>query len=547
MSFGESWLNDHSRQFLSRGYLSEGETPEDRIKEIAHTAEKYLDYPGFAAKFLEYMDAGYYSLASPIWANFGKKRALPISCFNSFIDDSVESILHTVGEVSMMSKTGGGTSGYFGELRPAGAPISSGGFSDGPMSFMRAFDTCVDVFKQGATRRGSFAAYMPIDHPDIMSFLQIRQEGCPVQQVFPGVCVKDAWLEQMISGDQEKQAIWREVLSSRIKTGTPYIFFHDNVNRNKPACYEHMDILSSNLCTEVLLPSNIYESFVCCLSSMNLLRYDEWVKTDAVRILTFFLDAVLTEFIEKAHDIPYMGRAVEFARNHRAIGIGALGWHSLLQSKMIPVESLEAQFLNKEIFMEIRSRSLEASKELGVMLGCPEICAAYGLRNSALMAIAPTTSSSFILGQISQSTELWRSNYYTKDLAKDKFVFKNPFLDRLLDEKPVDKTVVWKSILEHDGSVMHLDCLTDHEKNVFKTFSEVSQKELIIQAAQRQKFIDQGQSLNMMVHPSHTLKEINQLVLFAWEQGIKTLYYQHSINGAQDFYRSLSACTSCEA
>lgn len=542
------WLNRDSRTFLKRGYLDEGETPEERIKNIADAAQEILAIPGFSEKFQSYISKGWYSLSSPIWANFGKQRGLPISCFGSYIDDTMECILKKSSEVGMMTKCGGGTSGYFGALRERGADIGSGGKSNGPIHFLEIFETIANVVSQSNVRRGSFAAYLPVEHPDILEFLQIRNDGHPIQNLSIGVTISDAWMKEMLAGDKDKRKVWGAIIKKRFESGYPYIFFKNAMNRNAPLVYQDkgLEIYASNLCSEIALHSNPTESFVCNLSSLNVLHYDEWKDTDAPEILTYFLDAVMTEFIEKCKGKPFMDAPRNFAKNQRALGIGVLGWHSLLQSKMISFESMEAKFLNQEIHKTIQEKTKYATKELAKVYGEPPLLKGYGERNVTTMAIAPTTSSSFILGQVSPSIEPLNSNYFVKDLAKGKFTYKNPHLEALLKEKEQNTPEVWKTILVKGGSVQHLNFLSDKEKAVFKTFGEISQKEIIIQAAQRQKFIDQSQSLNIMVHPKSSPKDVSQLMIFAWEQGIKTLYYQRGTNPSQELSRNLLECASCE-
>ncbi len=541
------WLNKDSRTFLKRGYLERDETPEYRIRFIADAAQKILGIPGFADKFESYMSKGFYSLSSPIWANFGLERGLPISCFGSYIDDTMEAILDKSSEVGMMTKSGGGTSGYFGDLRSRGADISSGGKSNGPVHFLEIFETVANVVSQSNVRRGSFAAYMPVDHPDIIEFLGIRGDGHSIQNLSIGVCIGDDWMKEMLAGDKDKRKIWGAIIKKRFESGYPYIFFTDAMNNNAPEVYKDkgLKIHASNLCSEIALHSNPDESFVCNLSSLNLVEYDEWKDTDAPETLTMFLDAVMTEFIQKCKKISFMKAPALFASKQRALGIGVLGWHSLLQSKGIAFESMEAKYLNSEIHKLISEKTKQASRQMAEVFGEPELLKGYGLRNATTMAIAPTTSSSFILGQVSPSIEPLNSNYFVKDLAKGKFTYKNPYLSEVLDkhEKNDDKT--WKSILVNGGSVQHLDFLSDEEKAIFKTFGEISQKEVIIQAAQRQKFIDQAQSLNIMVHPKSSPKDVSQLMIFAWEQGIKSLYYQRGTNPAQELSRNLLECASC--
>ena len=544
------WLNEDSREFLREGYLLEGVEAEERVRQIAERAEEILGEEGFADRFYEYMSRGFYSLASPIWSNFGLDRGLPISCFGSYMEDSIESILHTQAEVGEMTKQGGGTSGYFGELRPRGSPITDNGKSNGSYSFTELFDTIINVISQGGTRRGQFAGYIDVEHDDLDEWLNIKTEGDPVQDIYYGVIVGDDWFQAMIDGDEEKRETWADIIETRINVGVPYIIFRGNMNEGKPEVYKDKDyqINASNLCTEIALPATPDESFVCCLSSMNALHYDEWKDTDAVETLTRFLDAVMEEFIQRTEGVRFMERAVRFAKRHRAIGIGVLGWHSYLQRNMIPFDSMEAMEKNEEIFRTIRERSYEASEALADEFGEPEVLEGYGRRNATTMSVAPTKSSSVILGQVSPSIEPLKSNYFVRDGAKLKSTQKNRFLRSILAERGKDTREVWDSIANKDGSVQHLDCLTDREKEVFKTFAEIPQMAIINQAAQRQKHIDQSQSVNVSIDPSEvSVKEINQLYIEAWKKGVKSLYYQHSVNAAQKFSRDILECRACES
>ncbi len=901
------WLNKESIQFLKSGYLEEGETATQRVWDIAQAAERHLNIDGFAEKFEGYMARGFYSLSSPVWANFGRERGLPISCNGVYIADTMESILEKQCEVGMQTKHGSGTSAYFGDLRGRGESISAGGSSSGPVHFMELFDTVTSVVSQSNVRRGSFAAYLPIDHSDIQEFLRIRKEGNAIQEMSFGVTITDEWMQSMIDGDPEKRSLWGQIIKKRFETGYPYIMFKDNANNQAPKHYrdqnktihasnlcvtgdqrvvsdrglltvkelyeeggeltlfdnqktvksspmtlieenaevikielengmthkitpyhkistkdgmveakdlkigskvefqnkrglfgknnmqkeafllgmyqadgtQHKDmiyfdvwendfdlldeikeshdyvcekydtqigkfgpkydkpnfvncntahstvkkkrlggkackkalnfekgyipdwiwsaneatqwqyvrglyysdgtarlsnsageplylsianinksflkelqILLTNLginsslslmrkagktllpdgkggeklyntkniyrlvtgskndgiifndntgflsrkgvnltrnyrdnskkfhkvksirqipnenvycvkvdsdehlwvcngivtsnCSEIMLPSTADESFVCCLSSLNLLHWDEIVKTDAVETLVYFLDAVMEEYIQKTENIPFMEPSHDFAKRHRALGMGVLGWHSLLQSKMLSFESLEAKILNNEIFKTIKKSSDEATESLGFRLGEPAHLKGYGRRNTTTLAIAPTTSSSFILGQISPSIEPLNSNYFVKGLAKGKFTYRNPHLKEFLELKGMDNDETWRSILTHGGSVQHLSFMTQDEKDVFKTFGEISQKEIVIQASQRQKYIDQGQSLNLMVPPEAPAREVSQLMILGWELGLKSYYYQRSANPSQELSRSIMNCASCE-
>lgn len=543
------WLNSHSRIFLERGYLKENVTPEARIRQIAETAETILGISGFADKFEDYMSRGFYSLATPVWTNFGNDRGLPVSCFSSYISDTMDGILDKVAEVGMMSKLGGGTSGFFGDLRPRGTKISVGGESSGPVHFMELFDKVAEVVSQGSARRGSFAAYLPVEHEDVEEFLQIRSEGHSIQNMSIGITITNEWMQNMIDGDKEKRRIWAKIIQKRFETGYPYIVFIDNVNNNSPQVYkdQKLKIKNSNLCSEITLFSDEKNSFVCVLSSLNLLHWDEIKETDAIETLVYFLDAVNEEFIRKTKNINFMGTAHNFAKSQRALGMGVLGWHSLLQSKMISFESMGAKMLNTEVWKTIRSKADKASAELASLFGEPELLKGYGRRNVTTLAVAPTTSSSFILGQVSPSIEPLNSNYFVKKLAKGNFTYKNPYLKKLLKDKDQDKEEVWKDILVRGGSVQHLAFLTKEEKDIFKTFGEISQKEIVIQNIQRQKYVDQAISLNLMIPPNCAAKEVSELLIYGWENGIKTFYYQRSSNPAQELARSILTCSSCEA
>ena len=554
------WLTDHSRNFLAAGYLTDNVTPETRIREIANRAQEILGIDGYADKFYHYMSQGFFSLASPVWSNFGKKRGLPISCFGSNIADDMGNILYTQSEVGMMSKLGGGTSGYFGNIRHRGAAVKNNGQASGSVHIMQLFETMVDVVSQGSVRRGRFSPYLPVEHHDINEFLDIGTEGNPIQELTHGVSVTDKWMEEMIAGDTEKRNIWAKVIQRRGEIGYPYIFFKDKANNRAADVYQdkNHEIYASNLCTEIMLPSNNKWSFVCVLSSLNVLHYDKWKDTDAVETMVYFLDAVITEFTQKleqyrdSNDLDdkqtflFMERAYNFAKDNRALGLGVLGWHSLLQSKMLPFNSQDAFNLNSEIFKLIKEKSYQASKELADLFGEPEVLKGYGRRNATLNAIAPTTSSAFILGQVSQGIEPIWSNIYVKDIAKIKTTIKNPFLLQLLEQKEKNNQEVWRSIRDRDGSVQHLDFLSDLEKDVFKTYSEIDQMDIVYQAANRQSYIDQGQSLNIIVHPEMPVKEINKIYITAWKLGLKSLYYQHSMNAAQKF-KQKKDCASCEA
>jgi len=543
------WKNTESEQVLNRGYLLKGETVEGAIERVCAAAAKRLYRPELKEAFQEMVERGWMSLSSPIWANMGTERGLPISCFNVHVPDNIEGITHKLGEVIMQTKIGGGTSAYFGDLRARGSAVTDNGKSSGAVSFMRLFDTAMDTISQGGVRRGAFAAYMDIDHEDIEEFLQIKDIGHPIQNLFSGVCVPDYWMQDMIDGDMAKREIWAKILQSRQQKGLPYIFFSDNVNLNKPQVYKdkNLRINASNLCSEIMLPSTEDESFICCLSSMNLELYDEWKDTDAVRLAIFFLDAVLQEFIEKTEGNHFLASANRFAKRHRALGLGVLGWHSYLQKNMIPFEGMHAKQLTTQIFKSIQDKSEKATQELALIYGEPELLKGYGRRNTTLLAIAPTTSSSAILGQTSPGIEPFSSNYYKAGLAKGNFMRKNKYLKALLEEKGLDNEETWRTIMLNHGSVQHMAELSAEEKDVFKTFKEISQLEIIQQASIRQKYVDQSQSLNLNIPSNLPVKEVNKLLIEAWKLGVKTLYYQRSQSVSKELVTSLVSCQSCES
>lgn len=549
------WLNKESTDFLSKGYLIKGQTPIERIRFIADTAENYLNIPGYAEKFYDYMSRGWFSLASPVWSNYGTNKGLPISCFGSYPDDNMESILYTQAEVGMLSKLGGGTSGYFGALRPRGAPITNNGESSGAVHFLQLMDAVTNVVSQGSTRRGYFAGYLPADHTDILEFLKIGHDGNTIQGIYTGVSISDEFMSRVLNQEDTAVEVWLAIINSRKQVGFPYLVFTGNANNNKPECYSDKPIVASNLCSEIMLPSNPDETFVCVLSSMNLLHYDEWKDTDAVEVLTMFLDSVVTEAIDKLNVMQsktkpeewFLHRIQRFLENHRALGLGVLGLSSYYQSIGISFDSQKAAKLNYEMFKLIREKAENASIELGTRYGC---VMGTNRRNTTLLAIAPTKSSSFILGQVSQGIEPLMSNYFINDTAKAKIVYKNKFLEELLESKGKNTSDVWQSILMNDGSVQHLDFLSDDEKAVFKTFAEIDPNFIIEQASIRQEFIDQGQSLNLLIGPSMKPKEIHQLYVKAWKLGIKSLYYQFGISSAQELSRSKllqNECSACHA
>lgn len=767
------WLNEQSMDILRSKYLQVGESYDEAVDRISSRASQLLEKPSFKRSIAEAIHMGWLGLASPIWANFGAERGLPISCYGMTVDDTVDSIADKAKEVMVQTKLGGGTSGYFGKLRPRGEKINDGGFSNGSVSFMKIFDGIIDVISQGNVRRGAFAAYLDAEHRDIMEFLNIRGVGSNIQNILTGVCCSDYFMRKVIDGDTYSRKVWAKILQSRLHSGVPYIFFTDNVNKNKPIVYSDYKITHSNLCvkgdteimtdkgrfkiedlageraniwngfafspvdvvktgtdqqlvkvttsrgqvlectkyhkfyvydkhkkpvkieaqelqqgmeiityqlpilndkiqdnikwltalikkygkvigknivlindnetilrkwmlqiqelgchshiakssnggkalfihresiallkrlglplkeyngrskfiirpfsppiliesvedvegthdtycftelhrgmglfngiltgqcSEILLPDTPEESFVCCLSSLNLDKYEEWKDKDVVTTAIYFLDAVMQDFIDKSLHIRGMESSHRFAVRHRALGLGVLGYHSLLQRKMIAFDSDEASALNKTIFKAISDEANHASVELAKEYGPCCVAKQKGIlrRNTTTMAIAPTTNNSAILGQVSPGIEPLKSNYYVAGLNDKSHVRKNKYLMRLLEERGVNTQLVWDNILNNNGSVRNVAYLSSYEKKVFATFQEINQEAIIQQAVDRQEYIEQGQSLNLLIHYNTAVREINKLYIDAWQKGLKTIYYQRGVSMSKENI----SCQSCQS
>lgn len=544
-----AWMNDVSRQFLGKDYLLNGQSGEARVAVVADQFGKRLKRPDLADKFYDYMSRGWYSLSSPVWSNYGLTRGLPISCFGSYCQDDMRSILNTHVEIGMMSKFGGGTSVYLSPLRGRGSEIRDNGHSAGTVNFALMFDTEIRVVSQGSSRRGECAAYWNIDHPDVPEALTIRHPESEIQKLSYGLCISDAWMKDLVAGDQQKRELWAKVVKARMKTGYPYLVFIDNANKTAPEEYRThgLRINHSNLCSEIMLSNSPDESFVCCLSSMNMLHYDEWKDTDAVGVMVYFLDSVMSEFIEKADGEYGMARAVRFAVRQRALGLGQIGWHSYLQSKMIPYDSLRANSLAAQTAMCIKEKAFAASRQMVAdRFEEPYYLKGSGRRHMTLTAIAPTQSSSAILGQVSEGIEALIANFVIKDKQKVKYTYRNPFLLALLAEKGKDTRDVIDSIFQNKGSVQHLDFLSADERAVFKTLREISPMAVVQQAAARQPYVCQGQSLNLLIDPEADLRQVNKVYVAAWELGLKSLYYQKNVSAAQEFVQNLTSCAACE-
>lgn len=557
-----AYMNQVSLTTLSRGYLDDGITVDKlkdaaitRVNELIDRAEAIL---GIKLPTLRLgVKRGWVSPASPVWSNFGKARGLPISCNGSYMDDTIGSILMKTAEIGQMTKFGAGTSAYMGALRQANSGITGGGKSQGPVHFARLPQEQVTVISQANVRRGNCALWLDIEHGDADDWLNLRNEGHVIQHVSFGVVIGDQWMIEMLEEAKggSKRKLMAKIINKRRATGYPYIMFRDAANEARHWRLKELDlkIWASNLCTEIMNHSTPDESFVCDLSSLNALHFDEWKDTNIVEEMVYFLDAVLTEYIDKIKALKFtdydayvlMGAALRFAERWRSIGLGILGYHSLLQSKMIPFASEEARALNIAIHKQLGEQSIAASRKMAVEYGEPEGMKGTGQRHVNVNAIAPTTSSSIILGQVSQSDEPWEAVVFENDNAKGVFTNYNPQFVELLEARGQNTPEVWTSIMQAGGRLDHLPFLSALEREVFKPWVDIDQTEIIRQAADRGAFIDQGQSLNLKIKPSVSMKENFDLLVLAWRSKLKSLYYHKSLNAAQELARQ--SCVACEA
>ena len=565
------WMTEEAYQTLSNGYLTKTEdTPNRRARKICQSVATRLGMPEMEDKFYSYYERRWLGFSSPIWANSGTTRGLPISCYGIHVDDSIYSIFDKNLEMAMMTKTGGGVGIYLGDIRGKGKDITNNGASEGVIPWCKIFDSSIVAVNQGGTRKGADALYLPIEHPDIKDFLRIRRQIGDVNRQClnsnHGICISDDFMNKLEAGDNEAKELWKEILITRFETGEPYIFYTGNVNKNPGEVYknnkhlfpnkrEH-DVLFSNICTEITQYTDVDHSFVCCLSSVNLSLWDEWKDTDFVYNMTYFLDGIMQEFIDRAPEYKGLERALRSATKGRALGIGGMGWHTLLQKKNLSFESLQAKLLNTQIWKYIDDESKKASQDLAKKFGECEWSKGSGMRNTLRMAIAPTVSNSTIMASmdedLSPSIEPIAANAFTQKSAKGVFIRKNKLLERLLESKGLNTTDVWKTIVENEGSVQHLDSLTKDEKDIFMTAREINQFVIVTQAADRQKYIDQSQSINLFFPINATPKYMSDIAKEAWRQGVKTLYYCRTsavIKGdmaSRGYERKVEECVWCE-
>ena len=542
---------------ISNGYLLKGETPKDAYWRVATTVAKRLDKPELASKFFDYIWKGWLNLASPVLSNTGTERGLPISCFGIDVADSIYDIGNKNLELMLLAKHGGGVGTGINQIRPAGSKITGNGTSDGVLPFAKIFDSTILATSQGSVRRGAASVNIDIEHGDFWEWLEIREPKGDVNRqclnLHQCVVISDGFMQKVKAGDKEARKRWTAVIRKRRSSGEPYIMYKGNVNNANPEAYKQngLKVYMTNICSEITLHTDESHSFVCCLSSLNLAKYEEWKDTDLVYTATIFLDGVLTEFINRAKYMRGFENSVRSAEKGRALGLGVLGWHTYLQDKNIPFDSLSGQFETRKIFSQIKVESERASRDLATEYGEPLWCVGTGMRNTHLRAIAPTVSNSKLSGNNSPGIEPWAANVFTEQTAKGTFIRKNTELTKVLRKAGINNKDTWDKILADGGSVQDLSeldnwCYLDSKmilcedisddvrdrtypvKDVFRTFKEINQMDLIKQAGIRQQYIDQGVSLNLAFPSIVSPKWINQVTMEAWKQGIKTLYYMRT-------------------
>ena len=548
------WFDDVALATISKGYLLPGETPKKAYRRVSNAIAERLNRPDLANKFFKYIWNGWIGLASPVLSNTGTDRGLPISCFGVDTPDSIRGIGLTNAELMKLTSSGGGVGIGLSRIRPRGTEIRGNGKSEGVVPWAKIYDSSIIATNQGNVRRGAASVNLDINHLDIDEFMQIRRpKGDPNRQclnLHQCVVVDDKFMSKLNDRDPEAMRLWLEILKSRVETGEPYIMFGDNVNKQNPLAYmmNNLNVSMTNICTEITLHTDEEHSFICCLSSLNLAKYDEWKDTDVVETAIYFLDGVMQEFIDKTNGKDSMIRTHRHAAKGRALGLGVMGWHTFLQQRNLPFNSIASTAWTHTIFSDIKNKAEGASRKLAQEYGEPLWCKGTGMRNTHLLAIAPTVSNSRISG-CSAGIEPYPANIYVFNGAKGTFIVKNPELEKVLEKKGHNTSKVWDRIMEDDGSVQNLsnDILSEEEKEIFLTFAETNQLELVRQAAIRQKYIDQTQSLNLAFAPTDSPKWINQVHMESWKLGIKTLYYLRTDSVIKGDLGSRTAdCIACD-
>ena len=549
------WMDEISLATISKGYLLPGETVKSAYRRVANAAASRLKKPELANKFFKYIWNGWIGLASPVISNMGTDRGLPISCYGVDTPDSIRGIGLTNAELMRLTSKGGGVGISVSRIRPRGTEIAGNGKSEGVVPWCKIYDSSIIATNQGNVRRGAASVNLDIEHPDVDEFLEIRRPKGDVNRqclnLHQCVVVGDSFMRKLEARDSESMQRWAKVLKSRMETGEPYIMYKDNVNKNNPIAYRmnNLEVTMTNICSEITLFTDEEHSFICCLSSFNLAKWEEFKDTDCIQTAIWFLDGVMEEFIDKSNGKESLKRTHKHAKKGRALGLGVMGWHTFLQQKGLPFASIASTVHTRNIFNKIRMEAETASMNLAAEYGEPLWCRGTGMRNTHLLAVAPTVSNSVICGGISAGIEPLPANVYTFNGAKGTFIRKNKSLEALLESKGENKEKWWKQMLQEGGSVLGLpdNILSSEEKDVFLTFSETNQLELVKQAAERQKYIDQTQSLNLSFDPNDSPKWINQVHMEGWKLGVKTFYYLRTDSVIKGDLGSRQAdCISCD-
>jgi ribonucleoside-diphosphate reductase alpha chain len=530
------------KKTIAGGYLLGSESPKNAYERVCKTVAGRLDRPELEETFFKYIWNGWLCLASPVLSNTGTDRGLPISCFGIDVADSIIDIGQKNLEMMLLAKHGGGVGIGINQIRPAGAKIKGNGTSDGVVPFCKIYDSTILATNQGSVRRGAASVNINIDHPDFEEWIEIREPKGDVNRqslnLHQCAVVGDKFMRRLEQGDEQARRRWGKLLQKRKATGEPYVLFKGNTNKNNPSAYKDnaLKVHMTNICSEITLHTDENHSFICCLSSLNLAKYHEWKNTNIIYDSIWFLDGVLEEFIQRAKYRKGFENSVRSAEKGRALGLGVLGWHTYLQDKGLPFEGLLSQYETRRIFSQIKIESERASMALADAYGEPLWCTGTGMRNTHLRAIAPTVSNSKLSGNVSPGIEPWAANIFTEQSAKGTFIRKNPTLESVLEDNGLNTKEIWDKILADGGSIQDIKQLDnvlmgDHDlpvKDVFKTFKEINQLELVGQAAIRQQYIDQSMSLNLAFPSEATPKWINKVHLDAWKKGIKTLYYMRT-------------------
>jgi ribonucleoside-diphosphate reductase alpha chain len=549
------WMDEISLSTISKGYLLPNETVKQAYRRVANASAERLKRPDLANKFFRYIWNGWIGLASPVISNMGTDRGLPISCYGIDTPDSIRGIGLTNAELMRLTSKGGGVGISVSRIRPRGDGITGNGKSEGVVPWCKIYDSSIIATNQGNVRRGAASVNLDIEHPDIDEFLEIRRPKGDVNRqclnLHQCVVVGDSFMRKLEARDSEAMNRWAKILKARMETGEPYLMFKDNVNKNNPIAYRmnNLDVTMTNICSEITLFTDEWHSFICCLSSLNLAKWEEYKDTDCIKTAIWFLDGVMQEFIDKSNGKDSLVRTHNHAKKGRALGLGVMGWHTFLQQKNLPFNSIASTVHTRNIFNKLRMDAETASMELAAEYGEPIWCRGTGMRNTHLLAVAPTVSNSVICGGISAGIEPLPANVYTFNGAKGTFIRKNKSLEAVLEAKGENKEKWWKQMLQDNGSVLGLpdNILNAEEKDVFLTFPEINQLELVKQAAERQKYIDQTQSLNLSFDPNDSPKWINQVHMEGWKLGVKTFYYLRTDSVIKGDLGSRQAdCISCD-